>query len=455
MSTSAVATNPTETLAAWESTFNQLADLLLDTLQAGEHLSIELAGEQSHFMRLNAGKVRQSGLVTDASINIRLIANQRTAYAGIPFTGDLAVDSAVALEQLRQLRQDLPQLPEDPYIVLPENYGSSREAYSGQLLAPDQVPAALLSAVQGVDFTGIYASGPIVRANRNSAGQQHWFATETFALDYSLIAPSEKAVKATLAGQTWDQQTYTDQIQQSITQLKVLDRPVKVIEPGQYRTYFAPAATAELIGMLSWGGVSEASMQQGGSALAKLREGKSLSPHLTLKENFSLGLVPRFNSLGEVAPEEVPLLVNGQLVNTLVNARTAKEYQVKSNAASAHEGMRSPEVLPGTLKTADILAQLGTGLYLSNLHYLNWSDRTGGRITGMTRYACFWVEQGEIIAPIKDLRFDDSLYEFLGTKLENLTDTQEFIPCVDTYGARSLGGSLMPGLLVNDFTFTL
>ena len=73
----------------------------------------------------------------------------------------------------------------------------------------------------------------------------------------------------------------------------------------------------------------------------------------------------------------------------------------------------------------------------------------------MTRYACFWVEQGEIIAPIKDLRFDDSLYEFLGAKLENLTDTQEFIPCVDAYGARSLGGSLMPGLLVNDFTFTL
>ena len=31
-----------------------------------------------------------------------------------------------------------------------------------------------------------------------------------------------------------------------------------------------------------------------------------------------------------------------------------------------------------------------------NLHYLNWSDNIGGRITGMTRYACFWVENGEI-----------------------------------------------------------
>jgi predicted Zn-dependent protease len=450
-----IATHPTELLSTWESTFNQLAELLLDDLQDKEHLSIELAGEQSHFMRLNAGKVRQSGLVTDANLNLRLMANQRTAYAEFPFTGDLAVDSAMGLAQLQRLRQDLPQFLEDPYIVLPENFGSSREAHTGQLLAPEEVPAAILPAVQGLDFIGIYAAGLMVRANRNSAGQNHWFATETFVLDYSLIASSEKAVKATLAGQTWDPQSYTDQIQQSVTQLQVLDHPVQKVKPGRHRTYFAPAATTELIGLLSWGGVSEASMRQGGSALAKLREGKSLSPQLTLRENFGLGLVPRFNSLGEVAPAEVPILVAGQLVNTLVNARTAKEYQVQSNAANAYEGMRSPEVLPGTLRPEEILSQLGTGLYLSNLHYLNWSDRTGGRITGMTRYACFWVEQGEIVAPIQDLRFDDTLYSFLGPNLENLTATQEFIPCVDTYGARSLGGSLMPGLLVNDFIFTL
>jgi predicted Zn-dependent protease len=101
------------------------------------------------------------------------------------------------------------------------------------------------------------------------------------------------------------------------------------------------------------------------------------------------------------------------------------------------------------------LAQLDTGLYLSNLHYLNWSDRVGGRITGMTRYACFWVEQGEIVAPIQDLRFDDSLYTFLGENLEGVTDFQSFIAEVDTYEARSLGGALVPGMLIRDFTFTL
>jgi predicted Zn-dependent protease len=102
-----------------------------------------------------------------------------------------------------------------------------------------------------------------------------------------------------------------------------------------------------------------------------------------------------------------------------------------------------------------VLAELDTGLYLSNLHYLNWSDRPTARITGMTRYACFWVENGKIVAPIENLRFDETLYNCWGSNLIDLTDTAEFVPEVDTYGNRQLGGSWVPGMLIDDFTYTL
>lgn len=439
-----------------ELAFNQLSDLLIDHLQPDEHLSLELESEQSHFIRFNAAKVRQSGTVADGSIKLSLIHNQRTAFAEFPLTGDLAIDTACGLDNLNYLRQEVAQIPEDPYIVLPENKGSSREIYQGTLLAPAHATDAILPAVQGADFTGFYASGLVIRANANSAGQKHWFATDSFFLDYSMIGPTEKAVKATFAGKDWHQEQYQAEIEQSKTQLNLLNLPATVIQPGRYRAYFAPAAVADLVAILSWGAVSESSLRQGGSAFGKLRDRqKQLSSQLHLKENFSLGSAPRFNEFGEVSPEELLLIVEGELVNTLINSRTAKEYHLNSNSANRFESLRSPEVSSGTLKSADILSKLGTGLYLSNLHYLNWSDRTGGRITGMTRYACFWVENGEIVAPIQDLRFDESLYAFFGENLEALTDFQEFIPEVSTYGARQLGGSLMPGMLVRDFTFTL
>ncbi|MGI9213550.1 MAG: metallopeptidase TldD-related protein, partial [Methylococcaceae bacterium] len=97
----------------------------------------------------------------------------------------------------------------------------------------------------------------------------------------------------------------------------------------------------------------------------------------------------------------------------------------------------------------------GKGLYVSNLHYLNWSDIPEARVTGMTRYACFWVEGGEIIAPIGDLRFDDSLYRIFGSQLEALTTHTERCMNTDTYGQRSLGGSQIPGALIGQFRFTL
>jgi predicted Zn-dependent protease len=442
-------------LNEWETAFNQISDRLINNLNSNEYLILELTGEQSHFIRFNGAKVRQTGIVIDSNIKLKLISNQRTNYATFPLTGKMETDLATALENLDHLRQEIRLLPEDPYIVLPQNQGSSREVYQGKLLATDSAVTEILPVVQGLDFTGFYTSGSVIRANDNSLGQKHWFSTDSFFLDYSLITPDHKAVKCTFAERNWDCLSYRQQIQQGKNQLLQLDKPVYHVKPGRYRTYFAPAAVADLIAMFSWGAISEASLRQGGSALAKMRQGKTLSPQFNLKENFAGGNVPRFNDLGEITPMEIPLIIQGELINTLISSRTAAEYGLVSNAASSSEGLRAPEVSGGKLKQEDILKTLDTGLYLSNLHYLNWSDRPGGRITGMTRYACFWVEKGEIIAPIQDLRFDDSLYSFLGNNLIALTQTRAFIPRVDTYEKRSLGGLLMPGLLVEDFTFTL
>ena len=103
----------------------------------------------------------------------------------------------------------------------------------------------------------------------------------------------------------------------------------------------------------------------------------------------------------------------------------------------------------------NILKELGTGLYLSDLHYLNWSDRETARLTGMTRYACFWVENGEIRSPIQDLRFDESFYSLFGDALVDLTNFSEIIPNTGSYFQRDVGGSRVPGILLSEFKFTL
>ena len=439
----------------WEDSLNKVTEKLFNNLTDNEYLIVQLKAEHSHFIRFNHAKVRQTGIVIDGEVSLKLITNQRNVHANFPLTGNIEIDLEIALENLAYLRSEIAILPEDPYIVLPQNQGSSHEVYQGNLLSPDLAIETILPPVQNLDFTGYYTGGSIIRANYNSLGQKHWFATDSFFIDYSLINANHKAIKGIFSAHDWNLDKYKHQINYHKQELQQLDLPIHEVKPGSYRTYLAPAAMADLLAMFSWGGISEASLRQGDSALASLRQGENLSPLFNLKENFHSGNTPRFNDFGEMSADELLLIVEGKLVNSLINGRTAVEYGLKSNGASSFEGLRSPEVAMGRLSEEDIFKAIDTGLYLSNLHYLNWSDQRQGRITGMTRYGCFWVENGEIVATIKDLRFDDSLYSFFGKNLLALTDFREFIPEVSTYESRSLGGCLIPGGLVDNFTFTL
>jgi predicted Zn-dependent protease len=436
--------------------FLKLTDKIMAQLKDGEHLKVGFSGEKSQFVRFNNAKVRQTGLVEDLDLSVDFIFNNRIMSCGLTLLGELDSDFDLVMAEINRMRSEISELPEDPFIVYPENKGSSQESHNGTLLPFEKSVDALTPAMQGVDLAGIWASGRIFVGNSNSAGQKHWFATDSFSLDYSLITPDEKMVKATFAGSDWNQSKYEKFMANSIEKLKMMEKSAIKIKPGNYRTFIASAGVRDLLGMFSWNGISEASIQQGQSAFGKMRnEGVKLSPLFSVSENFSHGTIERFNGNGEMAPEKLSLIKNGELETTLVSTRTAKEYNKETNFAGDGEYMRACEMATGKLSQEDELKVLGTGIYLGNLHYLNWSDNTGGRITGMTRYACFWVEDGKIVAPIENMRFDDSIYNIFGDKLEAVGNSLDYHPDVDTYGGRELGGIHCTGVLLKSFALKL
>ncbi|MGB5200135.1 MAG: metallopeptidase TldD-related protein, partial [Sedimenticolaceae bacterium] len=152
-------------------------------------------------------------------------------------------------------------------------------------------------------------------------------------------------------------------------------------------------------------------------------------------------------------PERVSLIADGAYRDSLVGARSAREYGARVNAAG--EWPASLDMQPGSLAAGDVLDALDTGLYVNNLWYLNFSDRNQARITGMTRFACFWVEGGEILAPVDVMRFDDSVFRMLGENLLGLTRERELLLDPGTYGGRSTHSVELPGALIEGLAFTL
>jgi len=439
-----------------ENVFNNLSETLFSYLKENEYLVISFDGENSQFIRFNNASIRQTGLVDDAAMSLKYISNGRTCHGAFTISGHQTIDLERGKSELDRMRLESKELPEDPFLVLPKNSGSSREIKVVNGLPFHDAVDALVPAMQGIDFVGIWVNGKMYRGNANNLGQKHWFETDSHCLDYSLVTSSHQMVKGCYAGNDWNQSEYEKYVENSKSKLSIMERtPVKV-GTGEYRTWFEAAAVADFLGMFSWNGISEASIRQGCSGFGRMRhEDVRLSSKLSVAEDFSPGFCPKFNSEGEVSGDSLSLIKDGELKNTLVSSRSAKEYNVESNYAESGEYLRSPRMDPGKLNHSKVLNQLDKGLFLSNIHYLNWSDIPGGRITGLTRYACFWVEQGEIVAPIETMRFDDSFYKFFGEQLVEVEDKLTVVPETSTYEKRSMGAITCPGILVNSFALTL
>ncbi len=437
------------------SYIRQLSAEAFAFLKADEDLALNLHSEESDFIRFNHSKVRQNTSVSQHELTLQYQKDQRHYRIKFNLTLELATDLEKIKSAVTQLRQDLPATDPNPQFVPMVNNGSSETFKKVDRPSTSEVIALICSTFSDSDLAGLWCSGPLRQASINSKGQFHYFETDYFFFDYSLY-DGPRAAKSFYAESTWDLKNFQATAQQAKNTLALLKKAAIKIKPAAYKAYLGPMAVAELLGLFNWRALSKASYEQGFAPLKKLAENEvHLSEKFSLSENLGLGFSTPFNSLGEVGAHELKLIHHGRLENLLISTPTANEYQLNSNFADPGEMLRSPEIKPGTLAEDQILKALGTGLYLSNLHYINWSDVQAARITGMTRYACFWVENGEIVGPIQDLRFDETLFNIFGKNLIELTKVQQVYTDTATYMKRSLGAMKVPGALVDRMNFTL
>ncbi|MCY2927334.1 MAG: metallopeptidase TldD-related protein [Planctomycetota bacterium] len=371
--------------------------------------------------------------------------------------GDLVErgDDRAALEAiLVGLRGQLPHVPDDPYLLY------ATEVHNTEQVGPNTLPDAgeaigkVLAAGAGRDMVGLYAGGGIYGGFANSLGQRNWFASHSFCLEWCFYHQADKAVKARYAGLAWDDADFARKVADAGTQLEILQRPAKTVPPGGYRVYLAPAAMVEIAAMLAWSGFGLKDHRTKNTSLLKMVEGHAtLAPGVTMRENVRDGIGANFTSEGFVKAPVVTMIENGRFKDCLVSPRSAAEYAVPVNAGWEYPS--SFEMGGGELDEGDVLARLGTGVYVNTLWYLNYSDRLAGRITGMTRFATFWVEGGRVTAPLNVMRFDETFFRILGANLVGLTRQRDFIPGSDTYQARSTSSHRLPGALIDDFQFTL
>lgn len=437
--------------------FNQIVNELFKNIKSNELLIINFDAEVSSFVRFNKAKIRQAGNVNQISMTLSLSNNEnKNLKSVIRLSGDYKRDLSILIKSINYLRRELPELPKDPYMLFSKSNNSTEISSEERGVEDEQVIDYILSKSNNYDMVGIYSSGYIYTALATSVGQTNWHSNYSFSFDFSLYNENNSAIKLNYSSKKWSQNEFDRIFDDGLIKLNILSKPSENISTGNYSVYLEPSALNELVDMMAWGGFSYKANKIGTSPLHLLyKKEKVLNKSIFIDENIKDGIAANFNSEGFIKPKEINMICGGEYSTPLTSPRSSLEYSVKHNASDTHEYPTSIDMRAGSINSDDVLSTINNGIYISNLWYLNFSDRNNGRITGLTRFGCFKIQNGELVAPINTMRFDDSIYSMLGENLIGLTRNRELLIDSGTYEERSTSSTRLPGALINNFKMTL
>jgi predicted Zn-dependent protease len=439
-----------------KSYFQKISDYLFNSLESNEILILNFDAEQTDFVRFNHAKIRQAGNVNQATLTLSLVYKRKSLNSIIRLSLDYEKDTVLLLRTLYYLRREIPELPQDPYLMYERNLNSFDIETNNQSLDSFIITNSILEGCHSLDMVGILSTGTIMKGFSNSLGQFNWHESQSFNFDWSMYTDTGKAIKQNYSDQIWNQNTFSSLLEECKQKLNVIDNQEQTIKPGEYRVYLSPSALNEIVDMLSWGGFSYKANKIGSSPLHFIMKGeKKFNKIVSFTEDLTNGISPKFHSDGFIKPDTTELIINGEYKSSLISPRSALEYSVNHNAAEYYESPVSINLKEGAIENNDILKTLKDGIYISNLWYLNFSDLNNGRVTGLTRFGCFKVSNGEYQGPINTMRFDETVYNIFGDKLIGLTNNKQLLIDSSTYEERSTHSSSIPGAIVEDFKMTL
>jgi predicted Zn-dependent protease len=192
------------------------------------------------------------------------------------------------------------------------------------------------------------------------------------------------------------------------------------LDPGTYPVVLEPSAVATLAGFLAYVGFGGRAYLENRSCFSGKRGEQVAAPAISIWDD---GADPRtlgapFDFEG-VPRQRVDLVKDGVFLDAVYDLRTAKQ----AGRASTGHGLPHPNpegpfplnlfVAEGDATVDDMVRATDRGVLVTRFHYSNVVNPLESSITGMTRDGTFLIERGEIVGPVLNFRFTQSIVDAL------------------------------------------
>ncbi len=229
-----------------------------------------------------------------------------------------------------------------------------------------------------------------------------------------------------------------DIIKQAATIAKDSRSPRK-IKAGIYDVVFDPLFFSNILNHVAIAS-SISFVESGFSFLIDKLNNKVASENVTLIDDATL---PNgYNSLkfdDEGVPTKKNIIIdNGTLKTYLYNTSYAKKYNIKT---TANAGLIDPHpynivLKKGDMKKEELIKEVKKGLYVTNTWYTRFQNQIKGDFSTIPRDGIFYIENGKIKYPVKEIRISDNILHilrnitYLGNKQEEVLGWEVDIPTI-------------------------
>src|SRR6188768_371589 len=416
-----------------------------------DQCEVNIGGSDNGNIRYARNAVSTSGLVSQNTLVVSSAYGKKLGTATINEFDDASLEKVV--RRAEELAQLAPENPEYVPYLGPQKYADPVTFVSGTAaITPALRSEAVSQSLKVARDNKVVAAGFLEDSTRYASmmNSKGLFAYNTAtSVDFSITVRTEDGKGSGYATRGFNDVTKLDTLKatQIATDKALKSATAKAIEPGKYTVILEPAAAAVLLERIIFG-LDARQADEGRSFMSKpggaTRLGeKMVDERVNLYSDPSNPELPTSPWTGDGRAQERVSWIEKGVVKNFSYSR----YWAEKKGVKAVPGPDAVIMDGGTKSLEELIKGTKKGVLVTRLWYIRDVDPQTLLLTGLTRDGTFYIENGKILHPIKNFRFNESPVIMLNN-LEELGKVER------TVSVESNTNYLLPPMKIRDFTFT-
>ncbi len=421
----------------------------------GTEVEAVVSDERAQLTRFANSEIHQNVAETNGSINLRVAIGKRVGVASSNRLDDEGLrrlaETATAIARNSAELDDWGGLPEPtPIAEIPAGWS---EGTAGA--TPEQRAQGVRAVIAAADAAGVRAFGSF------STAAEHLAVANSKGIRAVQRRTSAQLLTVAMGpdgGNGYGEHAAVDATaidagavgREAAAKARASENP-NVVDPGDWTVVLEEPAVVDLLSILAYLGFSALAVQEDRSFA---EPGRVVGSELVtiVDDATEPGALPMAFDYEGVAKQRIVLVERGVCRDVVYDQQTA----ARGGVASTGHGLPAPNsygpfplnmvMSPGETERASLVGEMERGLLVTRFHYTNPVHPKLAIVTGMTRDGTFLVEDGQIVGPVRNLRFTQrylpSLAGVVAVDRERRTLPGDF------------GGVLVPAVRIEGWTFT-